>query len=434
MRWGMTGLAGLVLGLLAAAPAEAQVKRVTLDEAVARATRVQPTVVQAEGQVRNAEARVRSARGAFLPNLTLSGNGQSFYTEQNRVDPLTGVAVQSGQTSQSASGSISTNLELWDGMRRPNELRAARANTEAAEAGLRNATFQQALTTTNTFLDALAARKLLAVREASVRRAEEQLKTSVARLQAGAAIRSDSLRSLVGVGNAQLQLLTTQAQLATAEANLARLIGESGRVEAADDSAFYRVVTDVSAEQLLAEAIARSPQVEASDASLRSASASLAASRSPYWPTLNLSASTSLSGQDASDWRFRQQRQLTLGLQWNVFNRFTREQNIANQQVSVDIARAQLDESRRSVEASMTQRLAELEAARLRIEITLRSVAAAQEDLRVQQDRYRLGVATILDVLTTTEALDQAEVDVVNARFDYLRAKAAIEAIIGRSL
>ena len=100
----------------------------------------------------------------------------------------------------------------------------------------------------------------------------------------------------------------------------------------------------------------------------------------------------------------------------------------------MDIARAQLDESRRSVEASMTQRLAELEAARLRIEITLRSVAAAQEDLRVQQDRYRLGVATILDVLTTTEALDQAEVAVVNARFDYLRAKAAIEAIIGRSL
>jgi outer membrane protein TolC len=78
--------------------------------------------------------------------------------------------------------------------------------------------------------------------------------------------------------------------------------------------------------------------------------------------------------------------------------------------------------------------VAELEAARLRIDITQRSVVAAQEDLRVQQDRYRLGVSTILDVLTTTEALDQAEVDVVNARFDYLRAKAAIEAIIGRSL
>lgn len=419
--------------MTAAAPLPAQT-RVTLEEAISRARRVQPQVVQAEGQVRNAEARVRTARGAFLPNLTLSGNGQSFYSEQNRVDPVTGLPVQSGETSQSAQGSLSTSIELWDGMRRPNELRAARASTDAAQAGLRDAEFQQALTTTNQFLDALAARKLLSVREASVRRAEEQLKTSVARLQAGAAIRSDSLRSLVGVGNAQLQLLTTQAQLATAEANLGRLIGESGRVEAMDDSAFYRMVTAVDGEQLLAEAVARSPQVEAASADVRAADATLSASRAPYWPSLNLSASTSLNGNESSDWRFRQQRQLTLGLQWNIFNRFNREQTVALNQVSADVARAQFDESRRAVAASLTQRLAEMEAARLRIEITERSVSAAQEDLRVQQDRYRLGVATILDVLTTTEALTQAEVDVVNARFDYLRAKAAIEAIIGRSL
>ena len=55
-----------------------------------------------------------------------------------------------------------------------------------------DARFEQALTTTNQFLDALAAAQLLQVREASVRRAEEQLKTSVAKLRAGSATRSDS--------------------------------------------------------------------------------------------------------------------------------------------------------------------------------------------------------------------------------------------------
>ena len=148
---------GLALTALAVGPAWSQ-SRVTLDEAISRARRVQPVVIQAEGQVRNAEARVRSARGAFLPNLTLSGNGQSFFSEQNRVDPLTGLPVLSGETSQSASGSLSTSIELWDGLRRPNELKSARASTEAAEANLRDASFQQALTTTNQFLDALAAR------------------------------------------------------------------------------------------------------------------------------------------------------------------------------------------------------------------------------------------------------------------------------------
>jgi outer membrane protein TolC len=42
--------------------------------------------------------------------------------------------------------------------------------------------------------------------------------------------------------------------------------------------------------------------------------------------------------------------------------------------------------------------------------------------------------ATIVDVLTSQEALNQAEVDAVTARFDYVRARAAISALIGRTL
>ena len=61
-------------------------------------------------------------------------------------------------------------------------------------------------------------------------------------------------------------------------------------------------------------------------------------------------------------------------------------------------------------------------------------MVAAQEDLRVQQERYRLGAATIVDVLTSQEALNQAEVDAVTARFDYVRARAQISALIGRTL
>ena len=84
--------------------------------------------------------------------------------------------------------------------------------------------------------------------------------------------------------------------------------------------------------------------------------------------------------------------------------------------------------------AELTAQLAALAAARTTIEITQTSVAAAREDLRVQQERYRLGASTIVDVLTSQEALNQAEVDVVVARFDYLRAKAQLEALIGRTL
>jgi outer membrane protein len=426
-------LTGVLLVLLAA-PLTAQTKSVTLPEAIARSNRVQPRVVQAEGTLRNADMRVKTAKGSFLPNLTASGNGQSSYSENARANTGTG-ELQAPGTTQNLNASVSSTLELWDGFRRSNELKSARANSDAAEAGLRDASFQQALATTNQFFDALAARKLVDVRQASLRRAEEQLKISVAKLQAGAATRSDSLRSFVGVGTAQLQLVNAMSSLATAEANLGRLIGESGRVEAADDSAFYQVIPAVDSAAIRAEALARSPAVLSADANVRSAEASYKAAKAPYWPSLNLSASGSLSGNsERNNYAMLSSRQISLGINWQLFNRFTREQNLESQAVIADVAQANFEEARRTVQANLTQRTTELEASRLSIQITERSLEAAREDLRVQQERYRLGVSTILDVLTTTEALTQAEVDLVNARFSYLRAKAAIEAIIGRSL
>ena len=125
---------------------------------------------------------------------------------------------------------------------------------------------------------------------------------------------------------------------------------------------------------------------------------------------------------------------MSLALSWRLFDRFDRELTIAQRQASAEVADAKAADERLAVEAELTARLAELDAARSKIEITQTSVAAATEDLRVQQERYRLGASTIVDVLTSQEALNQAEVDVVNARFDYLRAKAQLEALIGRSL
>ena len=429
-KWLMT--AGLLLA--AARPASAQERSVTLEEAITRSWAVQPRVVQAMGATRTAGAQVLQAKGAFLPNLNLNAGGSRFYSEQNRIDNTTGLPVSSGVTTRNLNTSVTSSVEIFDGFRRSATLGAANADERAAEAGLRDARFQQALQTTNTFFDALAASRLVAVREASLRRAEEQLKVSVARYQAGAATRSDSLRSLVGVGNAQLQLVTAQAQLATAEAALGRLIGEGARVQATDDSAFYRIITGLDEASLRAEVVSQSPVVISAQEDYRAAQANLKVARAQYWPSLSLSGSYNLDGSSNNNYTMAASNRLNLSFSWPLFNRFNRETQMAQAAVARDNARAAEDDARRGVQADLTARLADLAAAELRIQITERSVQAAAEDLRVQQERYRLGASTILDVATTQEALTQAEVDAVTARFDYLRAKASIEALIGRTL
>lgn len=420
---------------LACSPLFAQERVVTLEEAIRLAERTQPRVVQARAGVNTAAAQRRNAWGAFLPTVTAGSSASEFFSEgANRIDPLTGLLTSGNSSNRSITTSLSASVDLFTGFRRGAELRAARAGEEEAGATLVDARFQQELATTNQFFDALAAAQLVGVREAGVRRAEEQLKVSIAKLQAGSATRSDSLRSLVTLGNTRLDLIQARTDLATAEAGLARLIGEVGRVRAADDSSFRQVAAAVDTQALRVEAESRSPRIQSALASANAANADISAARSGYWPTLTLGANTGWNASRANDYAFLNQRQVSLRLSWDLFNGFDRELAITQREASYDVARATAEDERRAVQAELTQRLAELDAARSKIDITQTSVAAATEDLRVQQERYRLGVATIVDVLTSQEALDQAEVDVVNARFDYLRARAQIEALIGRSL
>lgn len=428
----------LALGLAVPALLSAQepsTPGVTLAEAIRRAQTAQPAVVQAQGAVQRAAAQYKSSWGAFIPAFSLNSSyGTSYSNGPSRVNQITGEVISGESYAQSISNSVSGSVDLFTGFRRGAQMNAARATEAAADAGLIDAQYQTTLTTKQAFFGALAATELVRVREASLRRSEEQLSVSVAKLQAGSATRSDSLRSLVTVGNSRLQLLNAMTAVASTEADLGRLIGMDGRVRAIIDSS-YLVVSEIGdTSALRVEAENNSPRVRATQAQAEAAQANLKASKAAWWPQLNLSGRYSLNGNDGQNYEFFDSRSMTIALSYPIFNQFQRDQSIVNAASTSDAALATAAEARRQVDASLTTRLAELEASRLQIEITTTSLEAATEDLRVNQERYRVGAATIVDVLSSQEALSQAEVDIVQAKYNYLVSRAQIEALIGRSL
>lgn len=415
-------------------PLDTAGRTISLTDAIRLAQRVQPNAVSALGTLQNAEATVRTANGEWLPNLTGNSSAGANYRQVPGTD-ANGNLLPGGQTTRTINAGLSSRWDVFTGFRRGADKRAAVASRTAAEAGLLDARWQTTYTATNQFFLALSARQLLRVRQASVQRAQEQLTVSINKLKAGSATRSDSLRGLVNLGQTQLQLITAMADLASQEAELARLVGVSGRVGAEDDSSFYQVPPFPDAQALLQEAAAQSPRVQNTEAAVSAARAQLSAAKSGYWPTLALTANTQWNGNNTSfDYHMFNQSSLTIGLSWNLFDRFVREQTITNRDAALVTAEANAADARHEIEAQLTTALATLQAARVGIDIANTSLAAAQEDLRVQKERYRLGVATIIDQLLSEESLTQAEVDVVTARFAYLRAKAQIEALIGRPL
>lgn len=427
-----------VLAIAAAGPAVAQQPapvsqpqlEVTLNEAVQRALRVQPAMVVARGDQRNAGADKRSAYGAFLPFVTVGASAAR--SNVGRIDQTTGRPIPPEYT---YTGTLNASLELFDGFARIANLKVASALGEAADAGVVNARFLTTLETKRLFYAAVANEALVRVAEAQVKRAEQQLQISVEKLRAGSATRSDSLRSTVEFGNARIDLLRANGGLLAAQADLGRQIGVDGLVRAAFDSVLPPM-PDTS--DLRGTALESAPAVDQAEAAASAARAMVWSARSEYWPSLVVSYNNSRQGSENPNWplfnNFPETYQWRFGLSWPLLNGFNREANQVSASVARDVAVSRAAETRRQISALVTQQLATLGAAFEQIEISDGNLAAAREDLRVQSERYRVGAATILDLLTSQAALTEAEVNVIQTRFDYLMARSQLEATVGRAL
>lgn len=406
-----------LLPALAAAQAPAR-EQVTLDEAIARALRHDPRTVRARGQTEISAAQERTAMGAYLPSVS--------------ADASTGTSrgVVAGDTPVSAG--VSASWSVFTGFRRSARRAQAQAETEAARAQLLQSGANVALDVEATFYDALRAQELETVARAQLQRAQEGAEAAKRRAKAGTGTRSDELRSELELHTARRALLEAQTARDTAAYALGRWIGTDGPVDPRPDGVASGAEPVDEPASVVTEILQRSPEVRVAEAELRSAQAGRTVARSSYFPQVTASGGYDWGSRYGAlvpgdtGWTAR------LGLSLPLFDGFQREESVERARVTETVAAATLADTRRAVRASAEQLLGQVRLARERIALAEQSVAVAAEDLRMQQERYRLGVSTMLELLSSQEALADAERGRVDARFDYRLARAELQALAGR--
>jgi outer membrane protein len=410
-------------------------RAIPLPEAVALAQQNGLAAVQARGQVRTAESSVKAARAALLPslNFTMGQVNQSG----DRIDSQGRLVPYLASQPWSYSTGISSSLNLFDGGRRISEIRRTRNAVGSAEANEVSQRFNLALQVKTQYYSILAARESEAAARAQLEQAEEQLKASIARTRAGVATLSDSLRSVVAVGNAQLALITARNNLRVASAALTRLVGSTTPVTALPSDTLDLALAPIDSASLAA-LLTEAPAVRQSEAELQSANAAVRSARTPYLPTIDLTYSRSGNGFDKfygiGSKSLAYTNNFSLRLAYPLFNNYQREDALNRAKVQEDVAEASVRDAKLGAEQNLVQQLAALRTAQQRIALQQVSVAAAVEDLRVQRQRYSLGASTLLDVLTSQSTLDAARLALIQARQDFRVARAQLEALVGREL
>jgi len=123
---------------------------------------------------------------------------------------------------------------------------------------------------------------------------------------------------------------------------------------------------------------------------------------------------------------------VSLGTVYPLFNGYQREDSVARAQAAVFVAQSIANDATRLARSTAARLLTTLRTAAMTIELDVDAVRSAREDLRVQTARYRTGISTMLDVLTSEVALIQAGYNLAQARNRYHTTRAALEALVGR--
>lgn len=117
-----------------------------------------------------------------------------------------------------------------------------------------------------------------------------------------------------------------------------------------------------------------------------------------------------------------------------IFTGFSRSLRLSQARAQQDDADEESRARRLLVRSDVHARFLGLETAFRAIGVQATSREAAQDQLRLAQDRYRLGAGTALELADAQNAVQQAEGDYVTAVYDYHKAIAALEAAVGRPL
>lgn len=434
MARSLCGALGALAALALAAPGAAGQAplRLSFAEAVRRAAAAAPRVVLAGLRTAEADARVREARAALLPAVSLGGLWLNrTFNSQSLGISFPGFPVLVGPfNNYDARASAAQTLFDWSSVAR---VRAARteASGSRAEEGVSAEVAAQAAATA--YLRAVRAQALVAAREADSALAAELVELAEAQRAAGVSAAIDVTRARAQLVTAEGLLLVARSEADRARIEVARALGLEVEtpLELADtlSPALGAAAVAAARDSALATGLAQRPELGAERARAAAARQAGSAIRAERLPRLVALGDYGLNGRTVP--AAIATRQIALQVSVPLLDGFRREARLAEQDAAVREAEVRERDLQQQIAADVDTALLELRAAQARQAIAAEQLRLAEEELAEARERFRAGVAGNIEVITAQANLIRARDTDIDARFAAALARVALARAAG---
>jgi outer membrane protein len=456
----------------------------TLDQAIAIAQDNNTAFTQTKNARRIANAQVRQAMSSLLPGASarLSSNYQQGGNQVDARGSFANPDTYSSSYSFGLSYTIAPNMLYAP--------KAARAFRDASDADVLNGASLLRSQVTTQYIVVLQQEAQAAVSDSLVQSAQGQLNLVNAKLEAGAATIVEVRTGEVATAQAQVTALQLHNAARVERLKLYQLMGVDADLGATLTTEFPLTNPTLSLDSLISLGARSNPDLAAKRSRETAAEAQVKVARSQYLPTISLNTGYGAQafGYGTADGLIRSQQTSVAGSYRNcmindsvrtrvglaatncgsptlsdasiediragnrpfafskipygvsfqvslpIFNGYAREAQLEQQLVTRDNALSDVRTRALQIKTDVTQAYYNVETASKTVELQAIIASKSAQELAGAQEKYKVGAATFLDVTVARATWEKAQIDRVNAVYEFHKAFAALENAVGRPL
>lgn len=405
----------------------------TLDQCIEYATTHSINIQQRALQIQKRQVNLETSSNGWLPEVSAQLGEQFSFGNYNST---TG-SMQSNSTGTNydlayTTGEITAKMNLFDGFKVKNRMKADRYSLHAATADLEKARKDIGIQIAVYFMECLCNKSLVDV-------ANSQLAVSQQLRQRASILVDEGKRPLSELKDIEATVAGDEYTLTQAKGELTLALNDLVQLLNLPSAEGFDVapidVTTAGQPAMPAnydDVVEKWPSILSAKSSIEEKKALIEVARSDYYPTLFLQGSLrtfyvnmfhqNYGWGDFGKQYFNNNLNEVVGVHLSIpiFNRFQTRSNIRMAKLDVMDQQFALDDARQNLRTEMHKAYTNAVVALDKMTSAQKAVEAAAVSVSYEQDRYDAGRGSVFDLLIAQQKYLKAQQDAVQSKYEYL--------------
>ena len=421
-------------------------KQLTLDEAIKIALQKNPNLIKLQNSLGGNQTQLKNAYGELLPSLgaQASWSWQRIDDAGSQQRNFLGEIVTippSTVENRSYSAGIGGNVMLFNGLANYANINLQKDNLKATEYNIAKLKQNIVYQTSDFFYSVLNAEELMKVREENLKYFQKFYESVNERNKLGLVPVADVYSAQVQLGNAELALIQAQndydklkngllTYLALNVMDDYQLVDPFAKDKTVDPNSYLKNFEDI--QTLVNVALDNRFDFKSQQLLVKAAESNLTIAKSGIFPTLSADYSYGSGAIDINKMFDRKSFRVGMTLSIPIFSNFSTENQIQQAEINKMNQHEDLLSLERQIKIEIKQGYNDLIAAKKSLDVASKNVLAAEENRKINLERYNLGSATILEVLQSDRDYIDAIRNKINNVYDFYRKYDNLNNVIGR--